>query len=68
MIARLPIDRTQALDDLTINRRLVELLPSPKIACLQRPGQAGAGQKKYWAAMTLLASVAVEVALLSMML
>jgi hypothetical protein len=35
LIARLPIHRTQALDDLEISRRLVELLPAQKMAPLQ---------------------------------
>jgi len=68
LIARLPIHRTQALDDLAISRRLVELLPAQKIASLRDREPASAGQQKYWGAMTLLASVALGAAVLSSML
>ncbi|HWX30633.1 MAG TPA: hypothetical protein VNZ53_24725 [Steroidobacteraceae bacterium] len=68
LIARLPIHRTQGLDDLAISRRLVELLPAQKMAPLQGRGQAGAGQRKYWGAMILLASIALGAAVLSSML
>jgi hypothetical protein len=67
-IARLPIRRTPSLDDLAISRRLVELLPAQKMAPLQGRGQAGAGQRKYWGAMILLASIALGAAVLSSML
>src|SRR5690349_15520129 len=40
MIARLPIRRAQSSDDLTISRRLVELLPNQKPAPLQGREQA----------------------------
>src|ERR1700724_1600003 len=43
-IARLPIHRTQSLDDLAISRRLVELLPTQKTAPLPGREPAGAGQ------------------------
>jgi hypothetical protein len=46
LIARLPIDPSQALDDLAISRRLVELLPAQKMAPLQGGEQSGAEQKK----------------------
>ena len=68
LIARLPIDRTRALDDLAISRRLVELLPAQKMVPLQGREQAGAGQKKYWEAMILLAGVALGAALVYSML
>jgi hypothetical protein len=68
LIVRLPIDRTQALDDLAISRRLVELLPTQKMAPLQAREQAGAGQKKYWEVVMLLASVALGAALFFSML
>ena len=65
LIARLPIRRTQSLDDLAISRQLVKLLPAQRAAPLQGREQAGAEQKKYWAAMILLASVALGAAVLS---
>jgi hypothetical protein len=68
LIARLPIDRTPAFDDLAISRRLVELLPAQKMSPLRRREQAGAGQKKYWEAMMLLATVGLGAALLFSML
>jgi hypothetical protein len=68
VIARLPIHRTQSLDDLAISRRLVELLPAQKMAPFQGREQAGAAQKKYWGTMILLASVALAAAVLSSML
>jgi hypothetical protein len=64
LIARLPIRRTQSLDDLAISRRLVELLPAGKPAPLQGREQAGVARKKYWGAMILLASLALAAALL----
>jgi hypothetical protein len=64
LIARLPIRRTQSLDDLAISRRLVELLPAGKPAPLQGRERAGVAQKKYWGAMILLASLALAAALL----
>jgi hypothetical protein len=68
VIARLPIHRTQALDDLAISRRLVELLPAQKLAPLRGREQAGTEQRKYWGTMILLASVALGAAVLSSML
>jgi hypothetical protein len=65
LIARLPIRRTQSLDDLAISRRLVELLPADKPAPSPRCERAGAGQKKYWGAMILLGSLALAAAILS---
>ncbi|HEX3416689.1 MAG TPA: hypothetical protein VHT21_09835 [Stellaceae bacterium] len=64
LIARLPIRRTQSLDDLAISRRLVELLPAGKPAPLQGRERAGVARKKYWGAMILLASLALAAALL----
>lgn len=64
LIARLPIRRTQSLDDLAISRRLVELLPAGKPAPLQGREQAAVARKKYWGAMILLASLALAAALL----
>ncbi|TMJ67741.1 MAG: hypothetical protein E6G83_06790 [Alphaproteobacteria bacterium] len=68
LIARLPIRRTLSSDDLVISQRLVELLPDQKPAPLQGQERAGAGQKKYWQAMVLLACVALGAAILSSML
>jgi hypothetical protein len=65
LIARLPITRTEAQDDLTISRRLVELLPAQKTPALPRRRRAGTEQKKYWRVIILLASVALAAALLS---
>src|SRR5437764_12889266 len=65
LIARLPIRRTQSLDDLAISRRLVKLLPAQRTAPLSGREQTGAEQKKYWAAMMLLASIALGAAVLS---
>ncbi len=63
LIARLPISRTQSSDDLAISQRLVELLPHKKTAPSERR-VVGAGQKKYWQAMTLLAGLALGAAIL----
>jgi hypothetical protein len=64
LIARLPIRRTLSSDDLAISQRLVELLPDQKSAPLQGREQVGAGQKKYWQAMVLLAGLALGAAIL----
>jgi hypothetical protein len=45
LIARLPIRRTQSLDDLAISRRLVELLPAQRTPPLQRRGRQGRGTR-----------------------
>ena len=68
LIARLPIRRTQSLDDFDISRRLVELLPAQATSPLQRRGRAGTGQEKYWRAMILFAGLALGAAVLSGML
>ena len=68
LIARLPIRRTESSDDLVICRRLVELLPSDKPARSLGCERAGAGQRKYWGALILLASLALAAAILSSML
>ena len=68
LIARLPIGRTGPLDDLAISRRLVELLPAGKPAPSPGCERAGAGQKKHWGAMILLASLALAAAILCSML
>jgi hypothetical protein len=71
LIARLPIRRTQSLDDLAISRRLVELLPADKPAPLrgrervQGRERAGTARKKYWGAVILLAGLGLAAALLS---
>ena len=67
-IARLPIRRTQSLDDLAISRRLVELLPDQKSAPLQGRERVGGGEDKYWGAMIVLASIALGAAVLSSLL
>ena len=64
LIARLPIRRTQPLDDLAISRRLVELWPVGKLAPLQGRERARAAPKQYLGAMMLLASLAVGAAVL----
>jgi hypothetical protein len=68
LIARLPIRRALSSDDLTISKRLVELLPAQKPARSQGRKRLGAGQKKYWQAMVLLACLALGAAILSNML
>jgi hypothetical protein len=68
LIARLPIRRTLSSDDLAISQRLVELLPDQKSAPLQGRVRVAAGQKKYWGAMIVLASVALGAAILSSLL
>ena len=68
LIARLPISRTHPSDDLAISQRLVELLPAQKSAPSQRRERVGAGQKKYWQAMVLLACLALGAAIFSSML
>lgn len=68
MIARLPIHRTQLLDDLAISRRLVELLPAQATPPSQRRARPGAGQEKYWRAMMLFVGFALVAAILSSML
>jgi hypothetical protein len=68
LIARLPIRRALSSDDLTISKRLVELLPAQKPARSQGRKRLGAGQKKYWQAMVLLACLALGAAILSSML
>jgi hypothetical protein len=68
LIARLPIRRTQTLDDLAISRRLVELLPDQKSAPLQVRERVGAGREKYWGAMIVLVSIALGAAVLSSLL
>jgi hypothetical protein len=68
LIARLPIRRTLSSDDLAISQRLVELLPDQKSAPLQGRERVAAGQKKYWGAMIVLASVALGAAILSSLL
>jgi hypothetical protein len=65
LIARLPIRRTLSSDDLAISQRLVELLPDQKSAPLQGRERVAAGQKKYWGAMIVLATVALGAAILS---
>jgi hypothetical protein len=68
LVARLPIRRTLSSDDLVISRRLVELLPDQKPPPLPGRERVGAGQKRYWQAMILLACLALGAAILSGML
>jgi hypothetical protein len=68
LIARLPIRRTLASDDLAISQRLVELLPDQKSAPLQGRERVGGGKEKYWGAMIVLASIAFGAAVLSSLL
>ena len=65
LIARLPIRRTQSLDDLAISRRLVELLPAQNAAPSQARGSTWSGQKNYWWALMLFVSLAVATAVLA---
>jgi hypothetical protein len=65
LIARLPIRRTQPLDDLAISRRLVELWPVGKLAPLQVASGQEQRRSSIWGAMMLLASPAVGAAVLS---
>jgi hypothetical protein len=68
LIARLPICRSQSLDDFAISRRLVELLPAQATPSLGRRGRAGTGQERYWRTMMLLAGLALGAAILAAML
>jgi hypothetical protein len=63
LIARLPIRRTLSSDDLAISQRLVELLPA-QTAPLQARRATWSGQKNYWWALILFASLAVATAVL----
>jgi hypothetical protein len=49
---------------LVISQRLVELLPDQKPAPLQGRQRVGAGQKKYWQALVVLACLALGAATL----
>ena len=68
LIARLPIRRTQSLDDLAISRRLVQLLPGRKRVSVPRRRQANPNDKRYFQAMILFACLALGAAVLSSML
>ena len=62
MIARLPVGRPQASDNLAISRRLAGLLPARGQAPAE-PGQVGANDKKYLQALMLLACLRLGAAL-----
>ena len=64
LIARLPIRRTLSSDDLAISQRLVELLPA-QTAPLQARRATWSGQKNYWWALIVFASLAVATAVLA---
>jgi hypothetical protein len=68
IIARLPVDRREPLDNLAISRLLVELLPEHRQAASPGRQQADAEGKKYLQAMILLACLALAAAVLSSML
>lgn len=66
IIARLPFDRSQSPDDLTISRQLVELLPGQqRPASLGRERADAKGKRRYLQAMILLACLALGMAVLS---
>jgi hypothetical protein len=65
LIARLPICRRLSSDDLVISQRLVELLPDQKPAPLQIRRATWSGQKNYWWALIVFASLAVATAVLA---
>ena len=64
LISRLPICRSRSSDDLAISQRLVELLPA-RTAALQARRGIVSGQKNYWWALILFASLAAAFALLA---
>jgi hypothetical protein len=66
IIARLPFDRSQSSDDLTISRQLVELLPEQQRAASTACEPVDArGKRRYRQAMILLACLALTMAVLS---
>jgi hypothetical protein len=62
MIARLPIARPLASDNLTVSHRLVELLPMKEKASLRNRDQTAANDKRYFRALMLLICLALGVA------
>jgi hypothetical protein len=68
IIARLPIDRPQLSDNLTISRRLVELLPGRQRPASPSRERVSAKDKKYFRVMILLGCVALALAILSSIL
>jgi hypothetical protein len=62
MIARLPIARPLASDNLTVSRRLVGLLPMNGRAAPSNRGQTVANDKRYFRALMLLVCLALGVA------
>ena len=62
MIARLPITRPLASDNLTVSHRLVELLPMKGKASLSNRDQTVANDKRYFRALMLLVCLALGVA------
>jgi hypothetical protein len=61
MIARLPIARRLASDNLTVSRRLVELLPMNGKAAPSNRDQTFANDKRYFRALMLLVCLALRV-------
>ena len=65
MIARLPIVRPLASDDLTVSHRLVELLPMKVKAAPSSRDQIAASDKGYFRALMLLLWIALAVAVVT---
>jgi hypothetical protein len=68
IIARLPLERPESLDNLAISRLLVELLPEHRRAASPDPQQCDAKGKKYIQAMVVLSCLALGAAVLFSML
>ena len=64
IVARLPIDRPRASDDMTVSLRLVELLPIKQQPASLGPGSASANDKRYFQVAVLLACLALGAAVL----
>lgn len=68
IVARLPIDRPRASDDMAVSLRLVELLPIKQQPASLGPGPASANDKRYFQVTVLLACLALGAAVLFSML
>ena len=68
IIARLPLERPEPLDNLAISRLLVELLPEHGRAASPDPQQSDEKGKKYIQAMVVLSCLALGAAVLFSML
>lgn len=62
MIARLPIVRPLASDNLTVSHRLVELLPTSKKAASSNRDQTAAKDQRYFRALMLFLCIALGAA------